>query len=55
MEKVFKKVELKVNGKNVSLNAFANNIIGDTIWSMVYSLKLEEKPKKIEITISSGK
>ncbi len=52
MEKVDKKVELKVNGKEVSLNPFANNIISNTIWSMVSSLKLEEEPEKIEIKIS---
>ena len=52
MEKTLKKVELKVNGKDISLNAFSNNIIGDAIWGMVCSLKLEEEPKKIEIKIS---
>ena len=42
MQKMLKKVELKVNGKEISLNAFANNIIGDAIWGMVCSLKVEE-------------
>ncbi len=52
MEKIPKKVELRVNGKEVSLNPFANNIVGNTIWGMVLSLKLEEDPEKIEIKIS---
>jgi len=52
MEKVLKKVELKVNGKEIPLNPFANNIISNTIWSIVSSLKLEEEPKNIEIKIS---
>ena len=52
MEKVAKKVELKVNGKEISLNPFANNIVGNTIWGMVSSLKLEDEPEKIEIKIS---
>jgi hypothetical protein len=52
MEQVFKKVELKVNGKDISLNPFASNIISNTIWSMISSLKLEEEPKDIEIKIS---
>jgi len=52
MEKMPKKVELKVNGKEISLNPFANNIIGNTIWGMVSSLKLEDEPEKIEIKIS---
>ena len=53
MEKTFKKVELKVNGKDISLNAFSNNIIGGAIWGMVCPLKLEEEPKEIEIKISA--
>ncbi|HEX9912089.1 MAG TPA: hypothetical protein VGB01_02450 [candidate division Zixibacteria bacterium] len=52
MDKLLKKVELKVNGKEVSLNPFANNIIGNTIWGMVSSLKLEDEPEKMEIKIS---
>jgi hypothetical protein len=51
MEKVIKKVVLKVNGQEISLNPFANNIISNTVWSMISSLKLEEKPKDIEIKI----
>ena len=47
MEKGLKKVELKVNGKMVFLNPFTNLIIGNTIWGMVSSLKLEEEPKKL--------
>jgi hypothetical protein len=52
MENVLKKVELKVNGKDITLNPFANNVISSTIWSMVSSLKLEEEPRDIEIKIS---
>lgn len=52
MEKTDKNVVLKVNGKQISLNPFANDIISNSIWSMVSSLKLEEEPKKIEISIS---
>jgi len=52
MEKVAKKVELKVNGKEISLNPFANNILGNTIWGMISSLKLEDEPEKMEIKIS---
>jgi hypothetical protein len=55
MEKAFKKVELKVNGKAIALNPFANNIISNTIWSMVSSLKLEEEPEKIDIKVSLAK
>ena len=51
MEQVLKKAELKVNGKEISLNPFASNIISNTIWSMISSLKLEEEPKDIEIKI----
>jgi hypothetical protein len=52
MEKTQKNVVLKVNGKQISLNPFANDIISNSVWSMVSSLKLEEEPKKMEISIS---
>jgi len=52
MGNVPKKVELKVNDKEISLNPFANDIISNALWSMVSSLKLEEEPKKIAISIS---
>jgi len=55
MGDVPKKVELKVNGKEISLNPFAKNIVGNTIWSMVSSLKLEEEPEKMEIKVSLAK
>lgn len=47
-----KKVELRVNGKDIPLNPFANNIISNVVWSMVSSLKLEEEPEKMEIHVS---
>lgn len=53
MEKTQRKVVLKVNGKQISLNPFANDIISNAIWSMVSSLKLEQEPAGIEISISS--
>jgi hypothetical protein len=45
-------IKLKVNGKDIPLNPFATHIVGNTIWGMISSLKLEEKPKKIEIELS---
>ncbi len=45
-------VRIKVNGKDVSLNPFATHIVGSTVWAMISSLKLEEKPKKIQIELS---
>jgi hypothetical protein len=45
-------IKVKVNGKEVSLNPFATHILGNTIWAMISSLRLEEKPKKIEIELS---
>ena len=43
---------IKVNGKDVALNPFATNILGDTIWAMITSLRLDEKPTKVEIELS---
>jgi hypothetical protein len=45
-------VKIKVNGKEVPLNPFATHILGNTIWAMISSLKLEEKPSKIQIELS---
>jgi hypothetical protein len=45
-------IKVKVNGKEVSLNPFATHILGNTIWAMISSLKLEEKPGRIEIELS---
>jgi hypothetical protein len=51
MEKA-KSIKIKVNGKEISLNPFSTHIIGSAIWAMVTSLKLEEKPSKVEIELS---
>jgi len=45
-------LKIKVNGKEVLLNPFATHIVGSTIWAMITSLKLEEKPDRIEIEVS---
>jgi hypothetical protein len=45
-------IKVKVNGTEVTLNPFATHILGNTIWAMISSLKLEEKPDKIEIELS---
>ncbi len=45
-------IKVKVNGKDISLNPFATHILGNTIWAMISSLKLEEKPSQIEIELS---
>jgi len=45
-------IKIRVNGKEVALNPFATHIVGSTIWAMITSLRLEEKPSRIEIEIS---
>ena len=47
-----KSIKIKVNGKEISLNPFATHMLGSTIWAMITSLKLEEKPRKVEIELS---
>ena len=44
-------IKIKVNGKEISLNPFSSHILGNTIWAMISSLKLEEKPNQIEIEL----
>lgn len=45
-------IKVKVNGKDVPLNPFATNILGNAIWAMIMCLRLEEKPTRVEIEIS---
>jgi hypothetical protein len=45
-------IKIKVNGKDISLNPFTTQIMGNTIWAMVSSLRLDEKPKQIRIELS---
>ena len=51
-EEKMKDVKVKVNGKDISLNPFATNVLGNAIWAMIECLHLEEKPAKVEIEIS---
>jgi hypothetical protein len=45
-------IKIRVNGKEIALNPFSTHIIGSVIWAMVTSLKLDEKPGKVEIELS---
>jgi hypothetical protein len=45
-------IKIKINGKEIELNPFTTHIMGSTIWAMVTSLRLEEKPQKVEIELS---
>jgi hypothetical protein len=45
-------IRIKVNGKEIPLNPFATHILGSTIWAMITSLRLEERPSKVEIEMS---
>jgi len=47
----FKEVKISINGKDIKLNRFATSIIGNTIYGMVLSLRLDEEPKEIEIKV----
>lgn len=47
-----KEVKIQINGKELELNKFAMNIVGNTVLGMVSSLKLEDEPKEIEIRVS---
>lgn len=47
-----KRIIVRINDKQIELNPFTTHILGSTIWAMVTSLKLEEKPSKVEIELS---
>jgi hypothetical protein len=45
-------IKIKINGKEIKLNPFTTQIFGSTIWAMITSLHLEEKPRRVEIELS---
>jgi hypothetical protein len=45
-------IKVRVNDKEIELNPFTTHILGNTIWAMIASLKLEERPAKVEIELS---
>jgi hypothetical protein len=45
-------IKIRINGKEIKLNPFTTQIFGSTIWAMITSLHLEEKPQKVEIELS---
>lgn len=45
-------IKVRVNGKEIALNPFATHILGNTIWAMITSLRLEDRPEKVEIELS---
>ncbi len=47
-----RRIIVKINGKQIELNPFTTHILGSTIWAMVTSLRLEEKPQRVEIELS---
>lgn len=47
-----KNITIKVNSKPIDLNPFTRSIFGNTIEAMIRSLRLEEDPKVIEITLT---
>jgi hypothetical protein len=47
-----KEVTIKVNSKVIDLNPFSRLIIGNTIEALIKSLRMEEEPKIIEITLT---
>jgi len=45
-------VTLLVNGRPVELNQFAGAIIGNVVLGMVQSLRLDESPEVIQLTVT---
>ncbi len=48
----FEQVKIIVNGKEIEKNAFVDRVLGNTIWGLVSSLKLETEPEDIDIRIT---
>ncbi|MDH4157319.1 MAG: hypothetical protein OEW00_08600 [candidate division Zixibacteria bacterium] len=48
----FEQVKIVVNGKEIEKNAFVERVLGNTLWGLVSSLKLEAEPKEIDIRIT---
>jgi len=51
----FKEVKIMVNGKEIELNQFVNSFVGNTVYGMVSSLKLDEEPEIMEIKVVKDK
>jgi hypothetical protein len=51
MKQKVKSVGVRVNGKDIELNDFVETIFGNTIVGMVSSLRLDQPPKHIEVSV----
>ncbi|MFQ5869326.1 MAG: hypothetical protein ACE5JC_05440 [Candidatus Zixiibacteriota bacterium] len=45
-------VRIRVNQKEVSLNPFVTNLVGNIVWGIVSSLKIEEEAQEVVIEVS---
>jgi hypothetical protein len=48
-------IELSVNGKDVEMNEFVHNIIGNLILGILRSIRLDEEPKTATLSIKLDK
>ena len=51
MKQKIKAVGIHVNGKEIKLNSFVKTLFGNTVVGMVSSLRLDQLPKQIEISV----
>lgn len=45
-------IKIKVNEKELSLNPFVTSLVGNLVWAIVSSLKIEEEAHKVVIEVS---
>jgi hypothetical protein len=51
MTQKIKAVAVRVNGNEIELNSFVETLFGNTIVGMVESLRLDQPPERIEVSI----
>jgi hypothetical protein len=44
-------VELSVNGKPIAMNEFVHKIVGNLVWAILQSVRLDEEPKSATVTV----
>jgi hypothetical protein len=48
------RIEVIINDKPITMNPFVQDIVTNVVYALVQSLKLEDQPEKIEVTLTKS-
>lgn len=48
-------IELLINGEKIHLNNYVHSVFSEVVTALVSTLKLDQEPKKIELTIDKSR